>query len=69
MQYVICIDKQRNSQKYPVKIHKVTSWWYRHKKENAETMTWTGIFETAIEAEKYARNTGRSWKWAQGQKP
>jgi hypothetical protein len=69
MRYVVSEDLQTNSSDYPVKIHKVTSKWYKNRKLDAKTMRWTHIFETSEEAELFARSTGRNWKWARGAKP
>ena len=64
MGYVVSEDLQTNSNDYPVKIHKATSKYYLKRKLDAKTMTWTPIFKTPEEAESYARNIRRNWKWA-----
>jgi hypothetical protein len=69
MGYVVSEDLQTNSNDHTVKIHKVTSKWYKNRKPDAQTMKWTPIFETPEEAETYARNTGRNWKRARDAKP
>lgn len=53
--FVICVDLQKGSSEYNVKIHLENCQHHRNKKENPTTMKWSKIFKTKDQAKSEAK--------------